>query len=73
MPRNRCRCRRDLRGLDLRTQDDAVVLYLGLDPTLDLALGDAVQHLGVWRGGFGAEIPVFGSQIAYRVQGLTCP
>ena len=52
------------RGQALGAQHDAVLADSGLDPAVDLALGDAVQHLGVRGGRFCAEVTVFGGQIA---------
>ena len=52
------------RRLISRAQDHAVVLDPGLDPALDLALGDPVKHCGVRRGGLGPEVSVLGGQVA---------
>ena len=61
-------------------QNHAVFLNLGFDAALNLALGDAVQHGGIRGGRLGAEIAVFGSQIAevfcdrlHRREGLVKP
>ena len=61
-PRRVFACR--LIGFNLRPQDHAVALDLRLDATLDLALGDPVQHLGIGCRRFGPEIAVLGGQVA---------
>ena len=45
-------------------QNHAVVLNLGFDPTLNLALGNAVQHGGIGGRWFCPKIAVPGGQIA---------
>ncbi len=55
--------RRFLACLYLRAQDHTVILNLGLDPALDLALGNLVQHLGIGSRRFGAEIAILGREI----------
>ena len=48
----------------LGPQHDAMFLNLRLDPALDLALGDAVQHVGIGGGRFGAEVAIIGRKVA---------
>ncbi len=51
------------RPFEMRAQHNTIVLDLGLDPALDFALGDTVQHLGVRGRRFGAKIAILGRQI----------
>ena len=50
------------RFIGLRAQHDVVVAYTGLDAALDFAFGNAVQHFGIRRRRFGAEIAVVRGQ-----------
>jgi hypothetical protein len=45
-------------------EHDAARGQAGLDPPLNLAFGDAVEHLGVGRRRFGSEVAVVGSEVA---------
>ena len=60
-----------------RPKDHPVFLNVCLDPTVDLAFGDPVQHRGIRRWRLGTEIAVFGGKIpkvfcngAHRVEGI---
>ena len=63
--------------IGLGAQDHAVVLNLGHDAALNLALGNGMQHVGIGRWRLGAKIAVSCGQIAeilrnrrHRVKGL---
>ena len=50
---------------------------LGLDPALNFALGDPVQHGRIGGGGLGPEVAVLGGEIAevfcdrlHRIEGI---
>ena len=50
-------------ALDL-AQHDAVFLHPRLDALAHLALGDAVQHLGIRGGRLGSEVTILGGEVA---------
>ena len=45
-------------------QDNAVILYLGIDAAVDLPLGNPVEHGGIGRRRFGPEIAVIRCEVA---------